>query len=81
MAEPRSYVVHICRKCGEQQWFAGSCGELGCDGRVVSYVALLKKDIESFAEEQQEAASPVPRVFIERFVESLFRRFSSPRSG
>jgi hypothetical protein len=42
---------------------------------------LLTKDIARFAKEAQAKSSPVPQVFIERFVESLFRRFCSARSG
>jgi hypothetical protein len=75
----RYYVVNVCRTCGEQQWYAGTCGD--CGGRVESFPALLKKDIEEHADLVSEASSPVPRHFIEHFVDSLFRRSSAQRSG
>lgn len=75
---PRYYVVNICKGCGEQQWYAGTCCD--CGGRVESHPALLKKDIEEHAERVQAASSPVPREFVRLFADSLFRLFSL-RSG
>jgi hypothetical protein len=55
----RRYVVHICEKCGAQQWFSGTCDEPGCFGRARSFHALTIADIKKHAENDPEAEAYV----------------------
>lgn len=63
-------VVHICRECGTQQWFAGSCAD--CYGRVDSFQAVLVKDILKAKERTVEQFLAGPgAIYAESFVDLL----------
>jgi hypothetical protein len=75
----RRLVVHVCRDCGAQGGYAGTCPE--CYGRMDPIPVIPVQDIEAFRDEQVLSSSPVPALFIEHFVKKLFKRSLQPPSG
>jgi hypothetical protein len=65
----RSYTLYICPRCGEHYIFAGACDDDGA--KLIARRVVPVTVIEEFRDISAENSSPVPRWFVENFVQRL----------